>query len=109
MSWGCTRSATVERSGKYYCRVHDPEYKAAKEAAWNEKRRKADVQRDMLLKRGEELAKRIGDGSVFYNHRKPLSECPYEEALVVSFDVLERLVNELAVLKVKLRGEHGIE
>ena len=93
-SWGCMRKATVERNGKWYCKVHDPEYKAAKESAWEKKRREQDAQRDEILKRGERLAKRIGGGYVFFNHRKPMSECAYEEALVVPFDVLERLIAE---------------
>jgi len=33
----CTRSATVERDGKWYCKIHDPEYRREKFAKSHEK------------------------------------------------------------------------
>ncbi len=44
-SWHCQKPATVERDGKWYCGIHDPEYKRQKDvdrqakydAAWNTK------------------------------------------------------------------------
>jgi hypothetical protein len=32
----CTRKPVVQREGKHYCKIHDPEYIAAKERKWKE-------------------------------------------------------------------------
>ncbi len=36
-SWQCHRKPTVARDGKLYCKIHDPEYKKAKDKANREK------------------------------------------------------------------------
>ena len=33
----CQKEGVVERDGKWYCTVHDPEYKKAKQVAWQKK------------------------------------------------------------------------
>jgi len=35
--WQCQKRAIVDRDGKHYCKIHDPEYIKAKRKAWNEK------------------------------------------------------------------------
>lgn len=36
-SWCCQKKAVVQRNGKNYCKIHDPEYIAAKDKARQEK------------------------------------------------------------------------
>ena len=33
----CQKKAIMERDGKFYCKVHDPEYKKKKQRQWHEK------------------------------------------------------------------------
>ena len=35
--WLCTKKAIVERDGKFYCKIHDPEYIKEKHRKWQEK------------------------------------------------------------------------
>lgn len=35
-SWQCQKKAVVERDGKFYCKIHSPEYIAEKKRKWNE-------------------------------------------------------------------------
>ena len=34
VNYQCTKKPTIERDGKLYCKIHDPEYIKAKQAEW---------------------------------------------------------------------------
>lgn len=45
----CDRPAKVERDGKHYCGVHDPERRAAKERAEDAERKSAEAATDAVM------------------------------------------------------------
>jgi hypothetical protein len=53
----CHKSAVVERDGKHYCKIHDPEYKKAKRdesmKKWQEKWGIESKRRDRLILIGQ--------------------------------------------------------
>ena len=61
--WMCSKPAKVERGGKWYCTVHDPERVAAKQQATSEKYR---AEREAEQAVGDEAARlcvRLGGGT----------------------------------------------
>jgi hypothetical protein len=61
---GCSRNATVERDGKWYCTQHDPvrieEKRKAETAAWLEESQRRDKVVEMMKKQIDALAEAAG-------------------------------------------------
>jgi hypothetical protein len=73
----CSKAAKVERDGKHYCTIHDPEYKAAKDkerqAAWDAKwvRQVEDSERRGLISEAF-----LGVSLDQIRERKAAGQCP---------------------------------
>lgn len=90
---GCSRTGKVQRDGKWWCKTHDPKVKADRDKAWREAFDAKIAEDDRIKSEGDALAKRLGAGSTYYDgvSRKG----GLRRALVVPFDVIEKLLTEL--------------
>lgn len=90
----CAKSATVWRSGKGYCAVHDPVRRAAKTKEWHDAFDAEQKASDATFNAARRIAKRLGCGEpYFYAPVRGIGR--YERAIVVSFDDVERLIKRL--------------
>ena len=91
----CSRAGTVERDGGRWCKTHDPERVAARQAE-RESRYKAKCEsQDAITQEGEGLARRLGFGQVYYDALGPYSRCGYRRALIIAFEDIESLLKAL--------------
>jgi hypothetical protein len=89
---GCTRKASIERDGKWWCRLHDPEVMAKKsrerELAYENKQK---TDREVQLEAGR-LAAALGiDGEADYSS---MHGC-YVRRLVISFEDAQKLLERM--------------
>jgi regulator of protease activity HflC (stomatin/prohibitin superfamily) len=99
-SWGrlyaCSRKGTIEREGRWYCFQHDPEAVASQEAERTLARARRDEEQRAIRAEGERLAKRLGIGAQpYYRPGYPGIEGGYVEALIVSYDEIQKLLERI--------------
>lgn len=63
----CTRKATVERNGKWWCKQHDPEAESARMAAREAKWKAEDEAKEAVHGAALALAERLGAGKPDYS------------------------------------------
>lgn len=95
-SWQCSRTATVERDGKWYCRQHDPEAKKARREKSNASFAAKSRADDVIHGEASAIAGMLGvEGHAYYSHFGPLSNHGPKRYLVISFDDCFKLVERL--------------
>ena len=90
-SFGCSKPATKEYQGKWWCFQHDPRETEKKHKAWEEAYNQKQREEKKLQGRADALLKRLGvKGSIEYHWKSG-----YLSAVVISFDEAEKLLKEL--------------
>ena len=90
-SFSCSSPGTRQYEGKWWCYHHDPREKEKKLKARNEKwklEQEADNKKEVTA---ENLVKRLGVSGHIHHRWK----AGYQEAIVISFDEVEKLLKEL--------------
>jgi hypothetical protein len=96
-SWQCLRAGKVERSGKWYCRQHDPEAKAKRQADCDAKWKAERAAEAAIIEEGERIAARLGvSAGVYYQVSLSVRGSGYRRKLVISFEDAERLADKLS-------------
>ena len=87
----CQKTAKVERNGKWYCGIHDPEKVKARQDARQKKWEDKWARGKENQHQAEKLLKRLGvRGSAAYQWKEG-----YIRAVQISFDELEKLLAKL--------------
>lgn len=93
-SWICLKTAKVERNGKWFCGVHDPEAKKRKRELESSANLLAANRERLIFDAAKELAKKLGCGDVFYRHSFSGRGGGYERKLVITFEDAEAIIAE---------------
>jgi len=92
---GCTRAAKVERDGKRYCAIHDPERVKAKQQAREDSYTAERDKRAAIERRARSLAEALGFGCPIYVPGMRASDIGgYAEGVFLTFEEAERLLAE---------------
>ena len=92
---GCMRPGKIERSGKWWCTIHDPERVAAKQKE-NEERYEAErMAREDVKSRAQVLADALGFGRPIYVPGMRASGMGgYAKGVFLTFEEAEKLLAE---------------
>lgn len=85
----------MQSGGKGWCKVHDPERAKAKRAAYEAEQSARSADQSVIQIEAAALAERLGGGSVYYYQASTFKNSGHRRALVVPFDLVERLLKEL--------------
>lgn len=86
----CSRSGKVQRDGKWYCAIHDPEKKKAKQKAWNDAYEAEKSEQERIYAETQVAAKKIGVGKPYFDN--PIrGKSGYRRALVLTLEEIEQL------------------
>ncbi len=89
--FGCTKPGNRKYKDKWWCFQHDPREKEKKRKAWDEKFERGQREDDQKKRKADKLLKRLGvQGGIEYTWKGG-----YQEAIVLDFDEVEKLLKEL--------------
>ncbi len=97
-AWGnfyeCSKWATVQRDGKWYCGTHDPEKVKARRAKAESAYTSERNEQDRIYADAKALAQRIGVGVPYYERSfsSARGASGYRRSLILTFDEIEKLL-----------------